>query len=259
MNVFAVSLVNAQACDPDMTLPDSVVISPLPYTEAFPDQGIQDTACVNSYFETVLTFNIPATYEFNGGVVPLGYIAIAEEGGINNLPASFSYACNPPNCQFRGDTTGCLVIYGTGAEGDIGEHDLTMNATFNVGGFNLSQELPGAVIDGHYYFNVQPEGSPNCTIVEGIGTLEQVNFSIANHPNPTDGYTEFVIDSQEQGTFDLSIHDLLGRALMNQKVNVLEGVNTLPFDASGLAPGLYIYTLRKDEQSISGRLLVARQ
>ena len=259
MNVFAISFVQSQTCDPDLTLPDSVVISPLPYTDAFPMDGIQDTACVNGYYETVLTFNIPATYDYNGTVVPLGYVSIAPENGINNLPESFSYSCNPPDCIFRADSVGCILLYGEAVEGDIGQHDLTMAATFNVGGFNIAQVLPGAVIDGNYFLNVQPEGSPNCTIIDGIKSVESVDFSISSQPNPTDGYTEFVIQAKEQGTYSLYVNDFLGRVLQTKTINIFEGKNVIPFDASNLVSGIYIYTLQKDNQSISGKLLIARQ
>ncbi len=259
MMAFTTSIVNAQSCEPDPTLPDSVVISPLPYTDAFPTDGIQDTACVNGYFETVLNFNIPATYEFNGNTLNLSYVAIAESGGINNLPASFGYVCNPPNCQFLGDTTGCLVIYGTATEDEIGQYDLTMSATLNVAGLNIPQVLPGAVVDGNYFLFIQPEGSPNCTIVDVIDAPVDVNFSIVNSPNPTDGYTEFVITTEESGLFDFTIHDFLGKEVMNKKINTFIGKNTISFDASGLSSGMYIYTLRKGKDAVSGKLLVARQ
>ncbi len=259
MNVFAISIMNAQTCDPDLTLPDSVVISPLPYTDAFPEDGIRDTACVNGYYETVLTFNIPGTYDFNGSPVPLGYVAIAGENGINNLPESMSYSCNPPDCLFRGDSIGCILIYGTAVVGDIGQHDLTMDATFNVGGFNISQTLPGAIIAGNYYLNIQPEGSPNCTIIDAIKSPEEIDFSIRSNPNPTDAYTEFVIEAENSGDYYLSVHDFLGRELYTKKINIFAGKNTIPFDAGSLASGIYIYTLQKDNQKISGKLLVARQ
>ena len=111
LGIAAWGSIQAQDCMPDPNVPDSVVVAPLPYNEmSRPDGGIQDTACVDTYFETVFTFNIPTTYEYQGIEAGITSVDVPAEDGIQDLPASISYSCNPPNCVFEADSSGCIVL-----------------------------------------------------------------------------------------------------------------------------------------------------
>lgn len=256
VGVLALPLIG-QTCAPDPTLPDSIVISPLPFVADVPGTGIMDTACVNSYYETTLYFNIPTTIVVFGTEVPLSSVAMAQTGAVINLPAAYSYACNPPNCTFQADSSGCISIYGTGTAADEGVHDLKVAVTIVAGGFSLDRELPdGLLVSGNYYFHVKPEGSENCTIINGIEDVSIDNFTVSNSPNPFYGTTEVKINSKTNGTYDLTVQDMVGNVLQRSKLYIYEGENTYTFDGSQLASGMYIYTISDGRKSISNKMLI---
>ncbi len=249
-----------QTCTPDETLPDSVVISPLPFLPDVDGTGLMDTACVNSYYETTLYFNIPDSIEVFGTGVPLSSVSMAQDGAVLNLPAAFDYVCNPPNCTFEADSSGCISIYGTAAVTDEGVHDLKVAVTIVAGGFSLDRELPdGLLVSGNYFFHVKPEGSENCTIVNGIEEQFAKNFSVTNSPNPFYSTTDMKITSKTSGTYQLIVQDMIGNVLQRSTLNIFEGDNTYTFDGSQLPAGMYIYTITDGQNSIANKMLVGKR
>lgn len=249
-----------QSCTPDETLPDSVVIAPLPFLPDVEGTGLMDTACVNSYFETVLYFNIPDSIEVFNTQVPLTSVSMAQTGAVIDLPAAYEYSCNPPNCSFQADSSGCIIIYGTGEAADEGVHDLKVAVTISAGGFSLDRELPdGILVSGNYYFHVKPEGSENCTIINDVEEVFADQFSVTNSPNPFFSTTEVSINSKVSGKYQLTIQDMVGKVLQRDELNIVEGLNTFTFDGSQLPAGIYIYTVSDGQNSISNKMLVGNR
>lgn len=257
LGILAYSLTYAQDCQPDETVPDSVVVSPLPHhPDTNPDGGIPDTACVGGYYELVFTFNVPEIYEFSGIPLPINSVDVAPNNGINNLPASMSYVCNPPNCQFQANEKGCLVIYGTPTAEDEGVHDLTISVTIRSA-IDIPLTLPGDLQEGATYtLHVREPGFENCL----VGTQQQFasEFGLRNQPNPFGSFTQVVVDAQRSGNYIFFVTDLLGRRLHEQPVNLFEGENTLDFDGSQLPDGLYLYGITNGRAYATGKMVVKR-
>ncbi len=251
---------SAQTCEPDPNLPDSVIVAPLPYTAENPELGIQDTACANGYFETYIYMNIPNQVDVFGNPVPLDSVTMAASGGISDLPASLSYNCNPPNCVFQADSSGCIVVYGTPSEEEVDMYDLKVNVTIYASGLSLDRALPDqTLVSGNYFFFVQPEGSANCTIVSGVDDANPIAFSMYNQPNPFADYTEIVVDSKLNGDFQLIVQDMVGKVHQRSNVDLREGTNTISFNGSQLADGMYIYTITNGRSSISEKMILNRR
>lgn len=249
-----------QSCTPDETLPDSVVIAPLPFLPDVEGTGLMDTACVNSYFETVLYFNIPDSIEVFNTQVPLSSVSMAQSGAVINLPAAYEYSCNPPNCSFQADSSGCILIYGTGEAADEGVHDLKVAVTITAGGFSLDRELPdGILVSGNYYFHVQPEGSENCTVINDVDEVFADNFSVSNAPNPFYSTTEVKVTSKTSGTYQLIIQDMIGNVLQRSTLDIIEGDNIYTLDGSQMPAGMYIYTITDGQNSISNKMLIGNR
>ncbi len=251
---------SAQTCEPDPSLPDSIIVAPLPYTAENPELGIPDTACANGYFETYIYMNIPTEVQVFGNPVPLDSVTMATSGGILDLPASLSYNCNPPNCVFEADSSGCIVVFGTPSEGEVGMYDLKVSVTIFASGLSLDRDLPDqTLVSGNYFFFVQPEGSPNCTIINSIDQANPIAFSMYNQPNPFTDYTEIVVDSKVNGDFQLFVQDVVGKVYQRNVINLREGQNTISFDGSQLADGMYIYTITDGRSSISEKMILNRR
>lgn len=247
----------AQDCQPDENVPDSVVVAPLPYNEmSRPEGGITDTACVGSPYEFVFTFNIPATYTVSGFEVPLNSVSIPAEEGINNLPASMDYTCNPPDCVFPAETDGCILVFGTATMDDVGQHDLTIEATISTA-VDLDVVLPGNLeANSHYYLTIKEEGGANC-LSNTRRELTAVS-GLYNRPNPFSSFTQVVVEAKTSGNYQFFVTDLLGRNLHLQPVQLVEGENTLDFDAGQLAEGMYLYGITDGRSSATAKMIINR-
>ncbi|MEZ4986987.1 MAG: T9SS type A sorting domain-containing protein [Saprospiraceae bacterium] len=253
---WALGGLTAQTCTPDTMLPDTVIVSPLPYQADFPERGLQDTACVDTYFETVIQVQIPATIAFGGTEVAIQNVTVVDPG-ITNLPASFSYTCNPPNCVFLPDSVGCINVYGTAATADVGVHDLKINVLVNTFIAPLPFSLPdGTLVPGNYYFTVREAGADNCT----VNTTEVVEnaFSLHIQPNPFSDMAKVSVDLPEGGQWSMRLYNALGTEVQSATLSLAQGANSFDLNSSNLPVGMYVFTLQKGALAASGRVLVQR-
>lgn len=249
-----------QTCIPDTTLPDSIPVFPLPYTADNPLNGIQDTACIDNYFETVVQINLPETIPILGQDQALTSATVATEGGITNIPASFSYACNPPNCVFLTDTVGCIVIYGTAEDGEEGQYDLEITTTLLIANvIPVVRTLPDPELAaGNYFLNVKsPTTSTHCEATATEKVLEN-GFDLKIQPNPLSDFAEIFVNLPQSDNYTFTVYNTLGRAVQQQDMPLQAGENYLHFDGSNLAVGMYVFTLQNGTQAASGRLLIQR-
>lgn len=251
------SFLQAQSCVGDNSLPDSIIVFPLPYQMEFPMRGIQDTACVGSYFETTFQINLPASVPVFGNDVPLQGASIPVEDGIQNLPDSLRYVCNPPTCEFTPEEVGCIVVYGVAEEGDVGEHDLKLTATLDIG-FAYNTTLPEPnLAPGHYYLHVKPEGSANCTVV-GVDEIQENAFDLRIQPNPLSDFAQIYVNVPTTSDYTFTVYNAVGAVMQTKSFNLYEGENYLEFDGAELPVGMYTFVLHNAKQATSGRLLIQR-
>lgn len=268
--LFGFSVLDAQVtCEPDTVgLPPDFIINPLPYSmDNNPEGGINESAVVGTAFEFVLTFKTPPEFAVPGlGSFPVNSIELATEGALSDLPASFDYACNPPNCVFEKDSIGCIVIFGTAEMGEAGEGDGQMTKTYDIGVTTLIRTslvdvpftFPNTLFPGNYFLCVKANSEvPDCDfLMTSSNDLTGRVARMYNQPNPVSGFTDIIIQSNESGRFQLSVSDMLGRQLHNQVVQLMEGRNQFTFDANHLSGGMYIYTLSDGSARISQKMIV---
>lgn len=248
----------AQSCEPAEDLPDGAIVFPLPYTEDNPMGGISDTAQINCPFEFTVTISTPP--DFNG--LPLEQISVAATGAIDNLPSGLTYLCNPPNCTFDADSTGCILLYGTPDETNAtGAYPLVINGSLRLlGGTEIAIFYPGfpGLPEGSYDLHLN-QGPPEVPCTSSAAE-EQLRRSVTmeSRPNPTTGYTQIQVSSIIGGEFDFIVTDLLGQVVHRQRVLIFEGDNTIEFDASQLPAGMYTYALRNQHGAVARQLVIGR-
>lgn len=253
--LLAATQMKAQTCVPDLTLPDSVLVSPMPYTDANPGAGIADTACVGDYYETVIQFQIPPILSYNGLMLPINSVDLATSGAIVNLPTSMNYTCNPPNCVFQKDSTGCIVMYGTPVADDAGVHNLQIAITVQVG-IPFPFVLPdGNLVSGNYFMHVKT--AEDC-LASNATDLTAQGFQFKVQPNPLQDRGMLQIQSPEAGNFSLRLFDAMGRPVWQDRVNLQQGENQVELDVAALPAGIYVYQLASGQRTASGRFLVQR-
>lgn len=248
--------VNAQ-CTPDATLPEDLIVFPVPFQDTIPGSGIQDTACVAVPYSTVITIRVPETITTPVGTFGVNSITTAETGAIQNLPASMSYTCNPPTCVFLPNELGCIEITGTATAEEEGVHDLIIDVTI-ASLVELEYSLPdGNLVSGNYFLTVGPEGSENCATV-GTTEIVENDFELQIQPNPMRDRATIDVNLPTGGDYDLSVFNAVGQRLQSLTLDLTTGQNQINFDASNLPNGMYVFTLQNGEQATSGRLLIQR-
>jgi hypothetical protein len=87
---------------------------------------------------------------------------------------------------------------------------------------------------------------------------EKPTFSISqNYPNPAAGLTKVNVYMQYSGDLSLKVTNLTGQTLMSmEKPNVLAGVNEFIIDASQLPSGIYFYTVKQGDKSVTKKMIV---
>ncbi|MEQ1747110.1 MAG: T9SS type A sorting domain-containing protein [Saprospiraceae bacterium] len=242
----------AQPCQRDSNLLiTGSLLSPAPYTPDSPFYNLK-TACINEVYNQSVTVNIPDSFNYQN-VIKVKILSVAlPPNAVKNQPVGITYSCDPPNCVFQPKTLGCILLEGTPTSQnmpDTFDLGITANVTTVLGTFPVV--FPGEAAPGsHYYLILKDQGQ----CVSSSSNLDGALSSLRAIPNPTSGQTIIEANSTQSGTFLFEVFDLLGKRLHSQKVQLLDGPNQFPFDASGLPNGTYIYTVSSAEGTATRRM-----
>jgi hypothetical protein len=210
-----------------------------PYTETFTMMVPQDTTIdLSSY----IGFPFPAiTVSVN----------FQEVTAITGLPAGVNYTCDLSNCQWVGGTNGCIRLSGTPTQG--GTFPIGMTTGYNV---TVPQNVP--VIGGQALTIPVPGLSWDMDITAvGIEDAKANALSIfQNAPNPFHGTTTITYHALKPMAVQFVVTDLTGRVLHDVQVRANLGDNSIQFDATDLAPGIYLYRLSNGEKSATSKMVV---
>lgn len=80
------------------------------------------------------------------------------------------------------------------------------------------------------------------------------NLSAA--PNPFSYQTSITFSSAIKQEVVFSIKNVLGKTVLQRKVKVKKGKNTIPFQKDNLKSGMYIYAIRNSKELISKRFVI---
>ena len=243
-------------CEPAEELPDTVIVSPLPYQEAFPERGLQDSACVGADYAAANQVQIPSTFTIGTTEVGVTSVDVTEQG-IVGLPDAFNFACNPPDCVFLPNEIGCIEVFGNANPGDEGMYDLQISVVVNTAIAPIPYTLPdGELVPGNYFFFVKEEGNPNC-LVAAREVVENA-FDLRIQPNPFSDFSDIFVDLPQGGQYDLSVYNAVGTLVQQRKIDLVTGSNSFRFDGSNLAAGMYVFRLQQGTEAASGRLMIQR-
>lgn len=250
-------------CTPDSTFADSTAgVYPKPYSDMNPMGGITDTVCLGTEFEYTFTLVIPDSFETNTalGTVPVNSFSASTESAVMNLPAGFDYACNPPNCVFSSDQgIGCIILYGQTDDSEaVGQYDLMISGLLNSI-LSLQITFPDSNLfeAGNYFLNVAANGTGPCTFLSTSEPFAN-QFSLGNRPNPFTDLTEITVQSKVNGEFELRIYNYQGQLEHRERIQLLQGLNTIPYDGGQLPNGMYLLTITDGFQGVSNKMVVHR-
>jgi len=132
--------------------------------------------------------------------------------------------------------------------------------------FNAEQYL---LLNFAFLPDIDPEFSSDTLVIdyvrvyqnESIGMLESsdnnMGLQIRNFPNPANDFTLISYEIHEPGEVRLSVYDINGR-LIETLVETRQqaGIHQQRWNFKGLEPGVYVYTLQVNNQTISKKIVV---
>jgi hypothetical protein len=163
---------------------------------------------------------------------------------ITNLPPGLTYACSPSKCSWNGGTTGCAVIYGTPTVAG------TYSLTVNVNGYAAGSTSPVAQTITYYKIVV----NPNTT---GLVENTVFNYEVKqNAPNPFSNKTTVKVTVPTDDKIKISVVNMLGKVVMEKRVDATKGENEIDLDGRNLAGGIYFYTVDYKGKTVTRRMMV---
>lgn len=218
-------------CTPDPAHTTELVY-PLP-------AGANYTAYEGQNFEEVITINVPKdTSVVVGGFPITAIIDSVVLTSITGLPPGLVSLCNPGNCSFKGNTSGCVVIGGVP----------TTQGTYSVkpkikGYYSALGSQTSFTIDTLSY-TIKVEKPNSVNELNASDKLQLIN-------NPIEENLNINFKSSSNGNAEFSVYNILGELVLNQKKALNRGDNQLTLKVSHLVSGQYILVMKMGEKVIS--------
>jgi len=198
------------------------------------------------FYSQDFTILIPQEYVLDsasGTTITLHHVKIAEVG---NLPDGITWATNAEDSIYLPQVYYCVNLEGTAS--DTGSYPLKI--TIDV----------YALVFGTPVFvgTVTDSTSLTMNVVGEIGIAEFESSSLTVKgaiPNPftTKLDIAYIVKKPENVTFEF--FDILGNSIFKTKVFSETGENHFKYDAAGLKPGLYFYTIRNTDDYFTGKVI----
>ena len=77
-------------------------------------------------------------------------------------------------------------------------------------------------------------------------------------PNPANNITNIQYYAQNDGDIKFSLFDMQGKEIYNSKEHISSGTNSISFNTSALAQGMYMIRLQTESEFVSEKLIIAR-
>ena len=101
--------------------------------------------------------------------------------------------------------------------------------------------------------------TPDRTVILGSGTTQATVSNLRTGPNPATNIYNVAFETATEISAELIVSDLTGRVVAQQKVQTRQGDNQLSLETSSWANGMYIVQLRAGTETITRKMVVAKQ
>ena len=93
----------------------------------------------------------------------------------------------------------------------------------------------------------------------GIEALDLTKFDVGqNQPNPFNGKTTINFSSVAPTDVEFKVYNMVGAVVYKNTFKAERGANTINIDANSFAPGVYMYSVRNGEKTITKRMIVSK-
>jgi hypothetical protein len=197
---------------------------------------------LNTLYDETVTIIPPGSYDFFGNDLNIFHIEI---DSVLNLPPGIDYF---PNADiFFPDTAYCIQLTGTPTQTGVFDLAIYITATVDFG--------------GPIRYQVVDDTSISITIVDelGIDPGQISGFQVfQNVPNPFVERTRLAYYTPRQDKIELSIYNILGVRVHQERVLAVPGRHNFGFDGSELPSGTYLYRVETSEKYYTGKFMKSR-
>lgn len=189
---------------------------------------------------------------------------------INNLPYGLCWATNVTGNTFPAGQNGVIFLTGTPG-GTTGQFKLSihLSATTDIAqipDFDLEKATgyryyvrlasPGCVCNA-----IDSAGGVDSSIITyscpaGINAISNGLSDLSVIPNPFSEMATVSFSSDVAGRFNMQLVNMLGQALVNENVNVVNGSNEFTIKGNGLSSGIYILNISDGSNSQMKKVVV---
>jgi hypothetical protein len=169
---------------------------------------------------------------------------------LSNLPADYNIRL------YRGSS---LVASSSNSGTDnevIIFNTTTKNTTYNIEIFGV-----GGAFDDFYCYDLFVEISGTPFRLSGVGEEQEPIFAkdeMIVVPNPANEFITVILPfGDEESSGDLTILDMTGRAVYNQKVSLSEDIHKYAVDVSFFKAGVYLVLFRSETEVFMKKLMVS--
>lgn len=163
---------------------------------------------------------------------------------FSGLPPGLSYNCSSPNCTFLGGSNGCADIIGTPTV--AGHYPLTAVVITYASGFTQTDTI-------NYY-------SIDIASASGVDEFSSNGFAVhQNSPNPFSDFSSISYSIPHKGIVEFKLYNLLGKEVYHDTEAANAGVNSISVDAKNFSPGVYMYSMQFENQTITKRLVISKR
>ncbi|MCK6649325.1 MAG: T9SS type A sorting domain-containing protein, partial [Bacteroidia bacterium] len=163
---------------------------------------------------------------------------------VDSLAPGLTYQCFPSNCTFPGSSNGCFLISGTPTQ--VWNKKIIVNAiahAFYITNLDVPQT-------NEQYRSVVVAST-------SIADLDLTKFDVRqNAPNPFSEKSEIYFSSLSNSEVEFKVYNMVGAVVFADKFEAQKGSNIIKIDANSFAPGVYIYSVKNGEQTITKRMVV---
>lgn len=216
----------------------------------YPDSATGLTpAIVNQPYVQDMQLKVPVDTVVTIGPLPVTVpITSIELVSFSGLPAGLSYTCNPANCTFPGGSNGCVAVTGTPTV--AGVYQITAVTKTNATIFGVPNSQYDTI---NYYFLTVTTASGLSEDGKPAMTMSQ------NMPNPTEDFTTIVYNLPTAGDVEFYMHNMIGKEVYHRTYNGDQGENILKLDVRDFTPGVYMYSISVNGESITKRMVISKK
>ena len=188
-----------------------------------------------------------------GSYVPLANLGLTWDGSGTNVPsggvAGPSGITMTKHCYWDAPSSSCVLVSGTpNATGDFPIRIISQVRALVLG----QGTWAAAPINNDYHLKV------NATA--GIATLDLTKFDVTqNNPNPFSEKSEIQFSSVNSNDVEFKVYNLLGSVVYTSNFKSVKGTNTVTLEANSFSPGVYMYSVKNGDTTITKRMVVSNK